>query len=586
MRKKEKKPKISAAKNLKVFNNILTGLFFLFVIFFTLIKISGDDDVFWHLETGRYIAENKTVPSYDVFGFTSSGMEWIPFEWGWDLLSYLLYSVSAWYGISVFRILVFLTIFFLYFRLVRRLNLNVLIASFVFTLLLFGMMDRLIPKPQIISYLFFSVLIYILISFQSFNRNKIKILYFLPLIFLIWSNMHMGVLAGIGIFTVFVLSELIVYLKPNSFSKTLQSLHKNDLIKIVIIYGISLLVLLINPHGFKTYAYVYSHLNMKMLEDVFEWYSPFNKVFSGTIYQYLYFFFLISSIIVLYYSYKTKNLFIGLTALVFSIFSASSSRYTIDFMLIVSILIVISFGGLVNVSKLNNSKFPQLILSAILLFLIVSIPNNNLYSYLSSTRSFGFGVADYDYPVKLFNFIKANDIQNTGSRPFNSFNTGGYFIWEFKGKKNFIDSRNLSDKIYYDYKSINNKLGGFEKKIDEYGFDYFIWFYPGLVNNSAELQTSVTSYLINNPQSWKLVYWDDQSMLFVKNEDKFRDLISRYEYRFVNPLYYIYQREPLKKALTENNDIVIKEIQRKYKDEPGGSFINSMVHSFKVPVSK
>jgi hypothetical protein len=405
----------------------------------------------------------------------------------------------------------------------------------------------------------------------------------------------MGVLAGIGILTIFVLSELAAYLKPGSFKNSIQPLPGNDFLKLLMIYSLSLLVLFVNPHGYKTYSYVYSHLNMKMLGDVFEWYSPFSKVFSGTIYQYLYFFFLASSLIAVYYAYKTGNIFIGLVTAVFAVFSSVSSRYTIDFMLIIAILFVISSCGLLNFSKLNfsklifsklNSKAPRLILSAVMLFLIISIANNNLYGYLSYSRSFGFGVGPSDYPVKLFEFIRSNDIHSTGSRPFNSFNTGGYFIWQLKGRKNFIDSRNLSDKIYYDYKTINSRLPGFEKKIDDYSFDYFIWFYPGLVNNSIELQTSITSYLVNSSQKYKLIYWDDSSMLFVKNEEKFNDIISRYEYKFVNPLYYIYQHEPLRKALAENREIVVKEIQRKYKEEPEGSFISSMVRSFKVPVSK
>jgi hypothetical protein len=158
-------------------------------------------------------------------------------------------------------------------------------------------------------------------------------------------------------------------------------------------------------------------------------------------------------------------------------------------------------------------------------------------------------------------------------------------VWETDGMKNFIDSRNLTDDIYYSYKTSNNKLTGFENRFEKYNFDCVIWFYPFLVNNSIELQTSIVSYLVNSDK-WKLIYWDDSSCLFVKNEGKFRELISRYEYKYVNPLYYIYEREPLKMALTQNPQEVVSEIQRKYKDEPEGSFINSMVKSFKVQVSK
>lgn len=595
MAKKVKKNEIEQAdtKSLRIYDYILISLFAVFIILVTSFKISGDDDIFWHLETGRYITENKVVPSADVFGFVTEGQEWIPFEWGWDVISYLIYSAAGYAGVSIFRTIIFLLIFFLFIRLIIKLKLNLWLSVFIFTILIFGMIDRLIPKPQIMSYLFFAILLYIVISFRTFNRGNMKLLYFLPVIFLVWCNMHMGVLAGQVIFTLFLISEVLIYIKPQKFSTGSQApLSRNELFKIVLIYFASFFALLINPHGFSTYQYVYSHLNMKMLEDVFEWYSPFNKVFSGTIYRYIYLSFLGGSLVILYYSYKNRNIFFGLAAVIFAVFSVYSSRYTIDFMVITGLLLAAASGALIKESKnktaivLSVSKVPAIIISAILLFFAVTLPGNELYGYMNYTRSSGFGVDSYDYPVKMFDFIKENNIHNTGSRPFNSFNCGGYLIWNLKGKKNFIDSRNLSDDIYFDYKAINNKLPGFESKLNENNFDYIIWFYPGLVTNSSEIQTSVTSYLVNNPDKWKLIYWDDQSFLFVRNEDKFKDLIAKYEYKFVNPLYYIYQRDPLKKAITENKEEVFKEIQRKYKDEPEGNFVNSMVHSFKVPVNK
>jgi hypothetical protein len=201
-------------------------------------------------------------------------------------------------------------------------------------------------------------------------------------------------------------------------------------------------------------------------------------------------------------------------------------------------------------------------------------------------RSTGFGIDSRDYPVKMFRFMKENTVHQKGSKPFNSFGIGGYFIWELHGKKNFIDSRNLSDKHYFDYKIINNKLQGFEKKIEQFDFDYFAWFYNGLVDDSYELTESVPSYLLNIPDKWKLIYWDDQSMLFVKNHEKFKDLISKHEYKYVNPLFYIHQREPLLKALKENPDAVINEIRRNYALDPQGEFINSIIRSFKIPIGK
>ena len=101
---------------------ILPFVFLLFIILITTFKISGDDDLFWHLQVGKYITTNNVIPSTDVFGFVTTGQEWIPFEWGFDALAYNIYSVSGYTGLSVFRSLIFVGIFFLLYRLSLKLK--------------------------------------------------------------------------------------------------------------------------------------------------------------------------------------------------------------------------------------------------------------------------------------------------------------------------------------------------------------------------------------------------------------------------------------------------------------------------------
>ncbi len=74
------------------------------VFFIVSYKITFDDDFFWHLASGRFIVENKYVPDKDVFGHVTSGVEWIPFEWGWDVLTYSLYEIGGYNAILLFSI--------------------------------------------------------------------------------------------------------------------------------------------------------------------------------------------------------------------------------------------------------------------------------------------------------------------------------------------------------------------------------------------------------------------------------------------------------------------------------------------------
>ena len=133
---------------------------------------------------------------------------------------------------------------------------------------------------------------------------------------------------------------------------------------------------------------------------------------------------------------------------------------------------------------------------------------------------------------------------------------------------------------------MNYKQKGFEQKFDNYGFNYVLWFFPKLPWNAIEIKASIVSYLIKNSDKWKMVYWDDNSFVFVKNEEKFKDIIAQNEYKYVNPYYYVHDKEPLVKATYDDPKRIIEEVQRNYRLNPEGIFIRAIAKSLNIPVSK
>lgn len=566
---------------LKVY--FLPGTLLILVILLTTFKISGDDDIFWHLQTGKYITENKSIPNADVFGFVTKGKKWIPFEWGFDVLVYNIYSVLGYPGISLLRTLIFLLMFFFLLKISVKLKLNIFISYIVFILLAAGLLERLLIKPQIISYLFSVILLYLLLSYLYTSQNNKKFLYFIPALFLIWANMHMGVLSGFVLLTIFTISEIIRF--PLSKNSTRVASSSPTLKTLLIVYLLSAAAMLINPHGFNTYTYVYSHMQMKMISEVFEWYSPFNRFFSGSIFIYVYYSYLVLSAFSLLLLFKQKQWFLFSVLFIFMFFSFSTSRFAVDFMAVSAIIIVFAVSK--HFSRKNNHYvfekpvhfyFPAVLLLAGILLL----PANTLYKLINYERETGFGIYENDYPVGAAEFIKNNNIISAGNRVFNTFSCGGYLIWEVPGAMNFIDSRNLNDEIYYSYKKINNKQFGFEAEFDKYNFDYILWFFPKLPYNTNEMKNSVVSFLFSNSENWKLVFWDDNSFVFVRNIPEYKEIIEKYEYKYVNPYYYTIDKEPLKQALKINPARVTSELQRKLKEDSEGVFTRAMSKSFKV----
>lgn len=576
-----------------ILSYLLMGFFFLLVIFFTNSKITNEDDLFWHLATGRYIVETKTVPSTDVFGFVTIGQEWIPFEWGWDVLNYEIFHAFDYFGVYLLNTILFLLIFFLIFRFLRKFNVSYFLIFFLLAFLLFGMFERIVPRPHAFSYLFITILILMVLKNRYFDRNNLTSFYFLPVMFIIWVNIHMGVIVGVVILATFLVSEFIMLVRAKSFaSGSIRPLSRSQIFRIFVVFVACLISLLINPHGINTFAYIYRHLSMGHIGAVNEWISPFDKRFSSQFVTIVYYIYFILGISILYYSVKKRDIFAGLLFLVFAINSMRAVRYTVDLFIVTFIYFVLSVNFLVNLSKNNKFKeflslslVPKAILSLVLIFIVSSVPGNRIYTtYLKYPRVFGIGVDSSTFPARLFRFVKENSIENIGEKPFNSYECGGYFSWNFPGKLNFIDSRAVNERIMSEYDVLFSKRPGFEQRIKAHNFDYAICFERDMVKAPQFMRDFIISYFASHQDEWKLVYWDDISFLFLKNIPKFQTLIEKYEYKYVNPYNVMFQKNVIDKAYRDSADSIINEINRKLNEEPEGQYINyiSKIYDSKI----
>jgi len=215
----------------------------------------------------------------------------------------------------------------------------------------------------------------------------------------------------------------------------------------------------------------------------------------------------------------------------------------------------------------------KVLLTAAAVIVTLMIPSGQLYQAMRYYRVFGFGINDEFLPLQLVEFMKQNNIRGT---PFNHFGTGGLLVWNFPGEKNFIDSRNLNDEIFYEYNGILNMRAGFERKLESRNVDYVIYLDPDLVRRPNDLKQVIVSYLSLHPEEWKLVFWDDKSFLFLKNIPKFSEAINRFEYKVLNPYTALFQPNDFESRVLSQPDRAREEFNRKLKEEPNGILINGI----------
>ncbi|MCD6580016.1 hypothetical protein J7L48_11135, partial [bacterium] len=129
----------------------IIGIFFIFSTLF--FKISSPD-FWWHMNFGRYLLEHG-FPQSDPFSFVHSIQPYFQ-TFVSDILFFLSYKFLGVLGIYFIKFLVLLGIMFI----LKNLKIDLITMG----LMLFSISFRLFARPEIFSFLFFSIFILIYVK--------------------------------------------------------------------------------------------------------------------------------------------------------------------------------------------------------------------------------------------------------------------------------------------------------------------------------------------------------------------------------------------------------------------------------------
>ncbi|MBI5573465.1 MAG: hypothetical protein HY919_02785 [Elusimicrobia bacterium] len=187
----------------------------------------ADPDYWGHIKFGQTIYETKSIPKTNNFSYTASGLKWINHEWLSEVIFWIFYKNFSDFGMIFLRLVVGLFFCFFLHKIVKTENLSG--SAIAYLLVLFTVMPFWHFRPQIFTFLFFVILIYLL---------KIKKLLFIPLLFLFWANIHGGFFAGLVYFFVFAISS-------------------SEKIKLFSFFTVSAVITFLNPYGFELWAGIF-----------------------------------------------------------------------------------------------------------------------------------------------------------------------------------------------------------------------------------------------------------------------------------------------------------------------------------------
>jgi len=301
------------------------------------------EDIYWILKMGSWIINNAQIPHFNVLGGQFSelnSLSWVCYQW---LFSLIMATTNNLLGIKgliyIYSVFYLFTISLLGYMLYLRgfkLFPEIAIAVAISSQYLYSIIDLRPGIFTIIGCAFLSII------FQFLERKRFLWLS-LPVLFLLWANLHLGFVFG------------ILWL---AVEMTVLAISKKTILPI----GLLILCILttgINPNGFYLYKYLYALGNSPYMNMNIQELLPFSFAFNYE--SFCMILLLLSS----FYAFNSAKIRISekimfLLSLILTLISARHISYTIVFMpLIYSTAIeklINSFGKEVDFFKQRSEQ--------------------------------------------------------------------------------------------------------------------------------------------------------------------------------------------------------------------------------------
>lgn len=512
--------------------------FFCLVVFKANVEIK-DLDLWLHMATGNHIIDQQMVPKQDIFSATVEGKDWVNHEWLFQVIVAQLHRVYGFDGITTMQVVLAALTFLLLlvFGYSRERQLGVIFVLFI-SFMVFQI--RFTTRPDLFSLLLFALFIYLL-SRNLENKTTIVLLFILQIL---WTSLHGFFILGPLLILLALASEGIKrHIRLPFEWNEVGRLNDLEYKHLKVILGVVVGACFLNPHFIQGALYPIKVLStvpgesevffkhIRELQPPITWASLTNL-------QSHFFFKLLILVSFLSFFVNHKKIDVGAILLwgAILIFSLKAVR-NIPFFAIAAYLTFLTNIQTVPSFVKNKSKVvPAVSLVFKILFVVCIVRQmdqlslRGYYDFDKYERKSEFqGVSLRNFPYRAVDFLVDNNIKG---KFFNDFNSGAYLIGRtYPNIKNYIDGRTevYGAEFFNHYREI---WEGDSQKFDEDAEKYqltgaFLNYvytpaYKGLISH---LYTS---------KDWKLVYFDYDAAIFLKDVPEHREMIKRHKINLAN----------------------------------------------------
>ncbi|HBG72424.1 MAG TPA: hypothetical protein DDX05_02080 [Deltaproteobacteria bacterium] len=530
----------------------------LFLITLPMLTKIFTSDFGTHIALGRHVVNNHEIPSIERWNYPSLGMEnGSGGEWGFQAVLYLVYAATGEYGVSFLVWAVVLGIFLFLYRAIVLRGAHPIVAVLAIFAFSGFLRIRIQPRPEIFTYLFTAMTIYLLSEYYFGSRKKL--IYLFPPMILVWANSHPTYLMAFALCGAFFADALV----RAAWRKEFQWPLLRAWIVPPLATGLAGLVLCgLNPHG---YGWLLAPLHMisrgagtgagNILLSISELtpvkgtgffvYYKAAAVFAAVslclgvagrrVYLLDLFLFAIAfkgawdsaravSMMGLFLSPGASLHLTGFLSAAAGWFSANATR---------------KGDPSKRPARQKGKKGPHpavpprfgesrpsvavgyAAVVGVVILALVSFGGTTL-AFSFSQLEYGVGITEHKFSFKAAEFLRRNPVQG---KMFNFFDIGGFLDWQlYPGAMTFLDGRTYNQQVFMEHQAVTGGGPGWERVIDKYGITYFVL----KTMDSSGMILPIVPILANDP-NWALVFSDGLFVVFVRKTPELAGYVQAHE---------------------------------------------------------
>lgn len=229
-----------------------------------------DAGIGWHIRTGQLILSTRSIPHADPFSSTMQGKTWYAWEWLFDTVVGIAHHLAGLNGVVFFSALMIASAFALVFRRMVASGANLPVAIVTLLLTVAASSVHLFARPHVLSWLLTVVWFGVLERFEDDGRTMN--LLWLPVLTLLWVNVHGGFLVGFVLVAIYFVSAAAKWLlsaddEGGTFVQRVQALALAGILSLAASFA--------NPYGYRLHIHIFRYLTDRFLMDhIDEFLSP------------------------------------------------------------------------------------------------------------------------------------------------------------------------------------------------------------------------------------------------------------------------------------------------------------------------